>query len=455
MGPKQKTMIHENANETDITLGEILEAAKTNPWWQEVIDEVDRMWMLRRASVPLLQKVEVVHALFESSCIETQKLRIASADSVFQEARSIIRSLSPGEKYPERIYELFKAQKGRALEELDRLANAVISFVAASEHREQLETVWTHREEEVPEPEPLLAKLQLNNWNQRYLVRSFCDLAEKDYFIRHCQSPFATDQYFPLQIGEEKTERYEYLAYRVFDPLWNLDHKRFEKEFVSFPLKWSGILPSTTMDRLYEHHKKGNDVIASLCPHYEQQEHLERIRRAISTCPITRSYGCLFNEIVESYGRGLFKVSSFCLLALVEGLLWAYAWWWNIFHGPIFDRNTTEGQYRDRKFQLISKTGKAVEADIGRLLRQTEFGDHLYYEAIEYFCQELFGERNPVLHGREPGYGDRRKVASLLFVVENIERQITGAFKEAFAHQIMAAIDKGESEKMAPRPTVE
>ena len=54
-----------------------------------------------------------------------------------------------------------------------------------------------------------------------------------------------------------------------------------------------------------------------------------------------------------------------------------------------------------------------------------------------------FAERNPVLHGRDASYGDKRKAATLLFVVENIERQITGAFKEAFAQEIMEAIDKG------------
>ena len=55
-----------------------------------------------------------------------------------------------------------------------------------------------------------------------------------------------------------------------------------------------------------------------------------------------------------------------------------------------------------------------------------------------------FEERNPVLHGREPRYGDRKKAAALLFVVETLERQITSAFKEQMGKELMQRFGKSE-----------
>lgn len=79
--------------------------------------------------------------------------------------------------------------------------------------------------------------------------------------------------------------------------------------------------------------------------------------------------------------------------------------------------------------QLNISTGAGGRPNVGQLLRQTKFGENVNFEVVEYLCEELFGERNPVLHGREPSYGSHRKAAALLFVVGTLERQITKAIK--------------------------
>jgi hypothetical protein len=83
--------------------------------------------------------------------------------------------------------------------------------------------------------------------------------------------------------------------------------------------------------------------------------------------------------------------------------------------------------------------------NVGQLLRQTKLGEEVYFEVVEYLCVELFQERNPVLHGREPRYGDRKKAAALLFVVETLERQITEAFKAQIGKELIQRFAKSEA----------
>src|SRR5205809_4547979 len=108
---KQRFDDYADGVKTEMTLGDVLEAAKSNEWWREIIGEVDRRWMLRQANVPTRHKVETVHALFESSFIGPERLAGASGDPIFQEARSLIQNLSVDEKYPERLYNLYEKQK--------------------------------------------------------------------------------------------------------------------------------------------------------------------------------------------------------------------------------------------------------------------------------------------------------------------------------------------------------
>ena len=88
--------------------------------------------------------------------------------------------------------------------------------------------------------------------------------------------------------------------------------------------------------------------------------------------------------------------------------------------------------YDTNTFELLKPDGTRIggRPNIGKLLRQTLFGEELYVEMIEYLCEELFDERNSVLHGRKPDYGDSKKASTLIFVIETIERAITGQIKE-------------------------
>jgi hypothetical protein len=314
-----------------------------------------------------------------------------------------------------------------------------------------------------------LASVDLNNLPQplyvttaddRYIIRCLVRLQELDDLYRNYRlHPFGGDEYFPADVWASKEEmitvgvgdvrgRDKYLAYRVYDPLWKQRLERYEPEYVTFRLKWAGgALTGSQMDSLYKQHKAGRDALSVFISIYKDDARLERLKNAISSCPVTSRYGPLFGEAVDCYKEGKFGACSVALLPIIEGIIWEYAWWWQTIHGGLFDHTVTREQYKSFSgFELLKSDGNRAggRPTIGQLLRQTRFGEEVYFEVVEYLCVELIKERNPVLHGREPGYGNRKKAAALLFVVETLERQITKAFKEQVGKELIQRFAKSE-----------
>jgi hypothetical protein len=227
--------------------------------------------------------------------------------------------------------------------------------------------------------------------------------------------------------------------------------ERFEPEYVTFRLKW--INETDLIDRLYRLHKQGEDVLTVFISFCESDERLQRLANAISSCPVTSAYGELFGEIVDSYKGGRYSIAATSLLPLIEGIIWEFAWWWNNINANLFDRPITHSEYNSGKteYYLLKPDGSKVKGrpNIGRLLRQTKFGDDVYFEVVEYLVAELFEERNPALHGRDPFYGTQKKAAALIFVVETLERHITGAIKEVVGKDLIGRIKKDEKANSA------
>lgn len=442
---------------------EIDDLLETNPWWKDISDELDRVFMIHQLKgvVPDDHKVEVVNAFREHTFITEEKLRSASSDPVFMEARTILAGLAPEDTFPERLTELYKAKKPEALNRINQTVLRLIFLLSNDSVREKVERFWTSDRSklELLDLDNPPSDLYVSGSNQRYIMRSLLELSCMEEVVRdHQEYPFRGQVYIPVSVespgkeykkmpGEPGAERIDYLAYRVCDPLWDQQMERFEPEYVSFPLKWAGaIFTIKQMMSLYEEHKAGGDLIAEILRLYRNNNRLTRLQNAIASCPMTSSYKELFDEIIENFQNSRFKVCSTSLLPMVEGMLWEFAWWWNSVHGGVFDRPIKRLQYKNRSdFRLLHPDGKRVggRPNIGALLRKTKFGEVVYVEFVEYLVEELFDERNPVLHGRDPKYGNDKKAAALLLVVETIEREITNESKKEMGKHLLNLIANG------------
>lgn len=438
-------------------IGELLE---NDPWWKEISEEMDRAWMIHHTDVPNRHKSEVVNALFEYTLIHEEMLKRAEGDPVYAEALSIIGGLKAGDAFPERLFDLHDSKLPEALNRIDGAATRLISLLSDPTVKAEAGRLWASERS-------ALATVDLNNLprslyvstaDERYIIRCLVELQELDDLYRNYRvHPFSSDEYFPADVWTSKEEtitvgvgdvrgRDKYLAYRVYDPLWKQRLERYELEYVTFRLKWAGgALKGSQMDHLYQQHKAGRDALSVFISIYKDEARLDRLRNAISSCPITGRYGYLFGEAADCYKEGKFGACSVALLPIIEGIIWEYAWWWQTIHGGLFDRTVTREQYKSFSgFELLKSDGSRAggRPNVGQLLRQTKFGEEVYFEIVEYLCVELFQERNPVLHGREPRYGDRKKAAALLFVVETLERQITKAFKEQVGKELIQRFAK-------------
>lgn len=425
-----------------MTLDEMIELAKTDPWWKEIKEEVDRQWNLLQYEVPDLHKIETVNALIEVTEIGDDKLEGAANDPVFQQAKAIISNLRQGDSYPNELFDLFRGQIPGALAQINKYALQLIALITDKTLKSKAEDLWKKRAQSLADIRDMLQMRKVITLKNRFILSCLADLIEREEYYKNDPSPFMSDTYLPMKLGEEQRDRVDFLAYRVFDPLWIFTFERFEPEYVSFPLKWVPNLPSNVLRELYREHKHGTNVLLALISHFESQEELEHLAQMITSCPIISQFSDLFAEIVQSYRQGLYNIASVSLLSVIEGMVWAYAWWWNRFFGPVFDRSTSSEDYSKCSFKLISSTGKTIKnrPTVGTLLRATSFGEHFYHEEIEYFCEDLFNERDPVMHGRNPRFGNKEKAATFLFVVWQIERTITGSVKDHFAKTIIDSI---------------
>ena len=424
--------------------------------------------------VPDEHKHQVVEAMFENLFISAQDLAIAEEYPIFREARRIVESLRTGDAFPKRLIELHDTKVPDALSRINAAALKLIPLISIKNVRDEAERIWASEREYFAtlDMNSLPTSLRITLPDDRYVMRSLIQLQEYDDLFRNYRmNPLPGDKYMPAAVDEKPTgeivvgmeganeqahdwllkQRPKYIAYRVYDPLWDRQMERFEPEYVTFRLKW--INETSLIERLYRHHKEGKDVLSVFISFCDSEERLARLTNAISSCPVTTAYGKLFTEIIDSYKDGRYGIAATGLLPTIEGIIWEFAWWWNQVNGGLFDRPLTHEEYSSgtHDYQLLALDGSKVNGrpNIGKLLRQTKFGEEVYFEVVEYLVAELFEEQNPALHGRDPYYGTQTKAAALIFVIETLERQITGAIKKVIGKDLIERITKDEKAKSA------
>lgn len=455
--------------EKPLSHDEIEKLLATDPWWKEISEEMDRVYRIRQLNgiISDEQKHEVVEAMFEYELISEEDLAKAETDQVFQKAKGMIDSLNSGDSFPEELVELYDTKIPEAFQRLDSAARTIIPILSVETVRNEVQTMWSCNREtfKTLDMNNLPPALHVQSADDRYVLRSVIKLAEWDDLLRNYSVyPLPREKYTPAAVSPGKNDqirvgvgatdeesrqslkqRAKYLAYRIYDPLWYHQMERFEPEYVTFRLKW--INDTSLLDYLYKQHKKGEDVVTVFKSIYEDEDRLTKLKNAISSCPVTSAYGVLFNEALDSYKDNRFSVAATALLPLIEGIIWEFAWWWNRENGGLFDRPLTHDEFKEgTAYQLLKSNGSIVKGrpNVGKLLRQTKFGEEVYFEVVEYLVVELFEERNPTLHGREPGYGTKKKAAALMFVVETLEREITGAIKKVIGRNLIEKLSKDE-----------
>lgn len=232
----------------------------------------------------------------------------------------------------------------------------------------------------------------------------------------------AIDMKLLLDFNVKDHDLLKEMAYVVYNPeilvhsLW-----QFEKEWDSFPFKWfAKELPISTVYTLFMLFKKGEDFSKYFIKLYEGDgiyqlnEYLEN-----DIIPNYKDRKTILEEIIINYKEGRFASVIYSILPQIEGILWDYS--------ELINPNEI---YKDKLHSvLLSKNGKEItDPTIGVLLRNTIFSERFHNEFIEYFCDELYYERNPILHGRDLSKMDKngasKKIATFHFLMIRINRHL-------------------------------
>ncbi|MBN3069007.1 hypothetical protein H5A34_20260 [Pectobacterium brasiliense] len=195
---------------------------------------------------------------------------------------------------------------------------------------------------------------------------------------------------------------------------------KLESEWENFPLKWFCLTKSVSENRyIYSRYKEGIDVSFVFTSQYEDNR-FTNLRNALKekwlTPPLSHVLCCrsdIIKEVLTCYKKKLYAAAVCTSLTLIEGMLWDFSREYDLAGNKIYNDHD--------KGSVLLLSGKEVdEVTIGMLIKQTEFSKALDINFIDYFCGELYSERNPILHGRDTANFDKNNAAKKIATIEYI-----------------------------------
>lgn len=217
----------------------------------------------------------------------------------------------------------------------------------------------------------------------------------------------------------EKNQNWvERVAFLIYKPeIVNQESFVIYDEWKDFPLKWSLYYKSVPEGRLVFFQYLKTKDLNFYYSHYEAHtiEELEKITTNRFLHKNVQNRYPLINEVLENYRDQRYASTVLLSLSIIEGLLWDLS-------KMIFE---VEGKiYNNHGIMLDSETGNLIkENKIRELLKRTEMKNYLYMPFIEYFCEELYEERNPIMHGREIKRFKQSNALQKLFALENVLKE--------------------------------
>ncbi len=229
--------------------------------------------------------------------------------------------------------------------------------------------------------------------------------------------------------------------------LFRLRLKTLDPQYLDFPLRWCGFLPSDEFNRLYREWKQGKDIKKQVIDSLHEKDNKDFICEQINRSSINVKRKEIIFDAIRCFYEKKYSSSIILLLPQIEGLLWELAEQFNkagkfiyktsgknssAYGSFSFKIDKTQGlyylnngltkHYTEIEQKDILNVSEFIKIEnIGFLLRETAFRFYLYADFIEYFCNELYAHRNEILHGRILDFGTienaTKKILALLMIL--------------------------------------
>lgn len=248
--------------------------------------------------------------------------------------------------------------------------------------------------------------------------------------------------------GDERAMEKHY-AVQIWNPELYTMVYRFEEEYDEFPLKWLTHLPIHQCRLLYRQWQETGEVPEEYLVNEVQSEgYLDTLFTETQKVPFFQEREDLIEEIVDNYRDERYASVINLLLPQIESFVWIYAAYLQEHKGEEILLNADFDHFwyfnpRDHdELSLKNTAGNEMESpNVKDLISETVVQDYLNEEMVEYFVDELFVERNPILHGNVSDYHSEIEASKKIVFFNNLLDRVTGEVTEDLAEQVEDAVD--------------
>lgn len=217
-----------------------------------------------------------------------------------------------------------------------------------------------------------------------------------------------------------------------------------DEAWQSFPMKWATLrLPVSVVYDLLEEHRSGEDVARYFLQKYQSDEGFHDLDGALGN-PVLYHALRRFNdtwkpvvhEAIRCYQNGLYLACVYTSLPLIEGVIWDFADYLDRTGDQIFSS-------KDPVTAINASSGRIItRPKIRDVVELTRVGEHLDTHFVRHFVDELYEERNIMLHGRFTPEETPLNAARKLAVIEYVVDAVAQTHEERFVQQMDERIDK-------------
>jgi hypothetical protein len=236
---------------------------------------------------------------------------------------------------------------------------------------------------------------------------------------------------------------HKHYALQILKPRLYTQLYRFEEEYEDFPLRWLTDLTIPQARALYQKYKQGDFDESFVVDEVERDGYFDEVLEEVAKLPPFREREDLMQEVVENYRDERYASAINLILPQIEFLLWIY--------GAYLDQQAGESIYLHADYDsfwqfnprehddlsLQSVNGGEIENPYIRdLVENTAVQDYLNEAIAEYFVEELYEERNPILHGNVADYHSDLEAAKKLIFFKTITERVTDQLRNDVVEQV-------------------
>ncbi len=206
-------------------------------------------------------------------------------------------------------------------------------------------------------------------------------------------------------------------------------------EWDEFPLKWYfQFLPINIGKDIFLHYREDKSCLDDFFSQIYEVNKFEKIKSFFDSAylkpPIMHilcGRTAVIEEVLACYELKYYSAVVCVALTIIEGLLWDFS---------LFIHQKEKNIYTDIEEGNINLNFLCKRYTIGHIIKNTDFKNKLYVPFIDYFCDELYNERNPILHGNNTNCFTQVNAAKKIATIEHILNMIDNYSKQAIKNYL-------------------